>query len=69
MSIEESGDDWDPQNLLSPIRQEDFSQLLWTEENRPSNYEVPSVYDDTELFDEVEQEYRERFENGANPYA
>ncbi|WP_336337155.1 sugar ABC transporter substrate-binding protein [Haloarcula brevis] len=69
MSYELSGDDWDPQNLLVPIRQEDFSQLLWTEENRPSNYEVPDVYDDTELFDRVEEDYRERFENGLNPYA
>ena len=69
MSVEESGDDWDPQNLLSPIRQEDFSQLLWTEENRPSGYEVPDAYDDTTLFDEVEQDYRDRFENGNDPYA
>jgi ABC-type sugar transport system substrate-binding protein len=69
MSYEESGEDWDPQNLLVPIRQDDFSQLLWTEENKPSNYEVPDVYDDTELFDRVEEDYRERFENGQNPYA
>jgi ABC-type sugar transport system substrate-binding protein len=69
MSYEESGEDWDPQNLLVPIRQEDFSQLLWTEENKPSNYEVPDVYDETELFDRVEEDYRDRFENGQNPYA
>ena len=69
MSVEESGDEWDPQNLLSPIRREDFSQLLWTEENKPSNYSVPSEYDNADLFDQVEQDYRERFENGANPYA
>lgn len=69
VSIEESGDDWDPQNLLTPIRTEDFSQLLWTEQNKPSGYSVPEEYNDTELFDEVEAEYRQRFENGANPYA
>lgn len=69
MSIQESGDDWDPQNLLTPIRKEDFSQLLWTEENRPNDYEVPSEYDDADLFDKVEQDYRERFESGKNPYA
>ena len=69
MSYEESGEDWDPQNLLVPVRRDDFSQLLWTEENKPSNYEVPDVYDDTELFDGVEEDYRERFENGQNPYA
>jgi len=68
-SIEESGDDWDPQNLLVPIREDDFSQLLWTEENKPSNYSVPDDYDDDELFDQVEQDYRTRFENGDNPYA
>ena len=68
-SIEESGDDWDPQNLLVPIRQEDFSQLLWTEENKPSGYSVPDAYNDTALFDEVEQDYRTRFENGNDPYA
>jgi hypothetical protein len=69
MSVEESGDDWDPQNLLTPVRRADFEQLLWTDENRPSGYEVPSEYDGQALFDEVEQDYLERYENGENPYA
>jgi len=68
MSIEESGDDWDPQHLLVPIRKSQWNQLQWNEENKPSSLAIPDVYDNKELFDEVEQDYRQRNENGMNPY-
>jgi hypothetical protein len=68
MSITESGDDWDPQHLLVPIRKSEWNQLQWTESNKPNNLTIPDEYDDKALFDEVEQDYRQRNENGSNPY-
>ncbi|WP_276414170.1 hypothetical protein [Haloarcula halobia] len=68
MSVHESGDDWDPQHELVPIRKSEWEQLKWTEDNRPNNLDIPDAYDDTQLFDQVEEDYRTRNENGMNPY-
>lgn len=68
MSIQESGDDWDPQHELVPIRRSEWEQLQWTEDNRPSDLDIPDAYDNADLFDEVEEDYRTRNENGNNPY-
>lgn len=68
MSVHESGDDWDPQHHLVPIRKSDWNQLKWTEDNRPNNLDLPDEYDDTGLFDQVEEDYRTRDQNGMNPY-
>lgn len=68
MSVHESGDDWDPQHELVPIRRSQWEQLQWTEDNKPNDFEVPDAYDDQELFDQVEEDYRTRNQNGNNPY-
>jgi ABC-type sugar transport system substrate-binding protein len=68
MSVHESGDDWDPQHRLVPIRKSEWEQLKWTENNRPNNLTIPDAYDDTALFDQVDEDYRQRNQNGANPY-
>lgn len=67
MSVVESGEDaFDPQNKLVPIRESDFFQLLWTEENKPSGYSLPDEYGNADAFDEVEQTYEEQW---SDPYA
>lgn len=67
MSVIEAGEDsWDPQNRLVPIRKDDFEQLLWTQDNKPSGYELPDEYDDTAAFDDIESRYEDRF---SDPYA
>lgn len=68
MSVHESGDDWDPQHRLVPIRKDEWEQLKWTEDNKPNNLSIPDAYDDTDLFDQVDEDYKTRNENGANPY-
>jgi len=68
MSVVESGDDWDPQHRLIPIRKDEWEQLKWTEDNRPNDLDIPDVYDDGALFDEVDEDYRTRNRNGNNPY-
>jgi ribose transport system substrate-binding protein len=67
MSVVASGEDsFDPQNRLVPIRESDFGQLLWTEDNKPSGYSLPSEYGNSDPFDEVESMYEERW---SDPYA
>jgi ABC-type sugar transport system substrate-binding protein len=67
MSVVEAGEDnWDPQNSLVPIREEDMVEpglLNWKKENKPNGYEIPSVYSDNTALDEVEQMYNDHFKN------
>ncbi len=69
MSVVEAGEDnWDPQNSLVPIRKEDMvapGLLNWKDENRPSGYEIPSVYSDSGALDEIEQMYADHYQ--TNP--
>ncbi|WP_435335823.1 sugar ABC transporter substrate-binding protein [Haloarchaeobius sp. TZWWS8] len=69
MSVVEAGEDsWDPQNSLVPIRKEDMvapGLLSWKEDNRPSGYEIPSVYSDSAALDEVEKMYADHYQ--TNP--
>ena len=62
-----TGDGWDPQNELVPIRKKEFSQLNWTEDNKPDGYSLPDVYDDSSLFDEVDKKLSEKYRK--NPFA
>jgi len=63
MSVVEAGEDsWDPQLSVTPMRFEDLQQVLtWTEENKPDDYELPSVYRDSTQIDKVEQMYADHF--------
>lgn len=64
MSRAESGDDWDPQINEQPLRKDDLSELLgWQEEDKPSGYELPDVFDDEAAMDAVEEMYSEQFRN------
>ena len=65
MSRAEAGEDaWDPQIKMAPVRKEDLSELLgWEESDRPSGYELPDVFDDSEAMDATEQRYQEQFQN------
>jgi ribose transport system substrate-binding protein len=63
MSAAESGDDWDPQNSVRAIRREDMiNMLLWDEDEKPSGYELPSIYTNTSQLDEIDQSLTDRFE-------
>ncbi|WP_239640855.1 sugar ABC transporter substrate-binding protein [Haloferax sulfurifontis] len=68
MSVHESGDDWDPQHRIVPIRKSEWEQLKWTEDNKPSNLQIPDAYDDEALFNQVDEDYKQRNQNGKNPY-
>lgn len=68
MSVVESGEDgWDPQNSMTSIKQDEFEVLRWTEDNRPDGYEVPDVYDDTEMFENFDSMIDDRFQ--SDPFA
>ena len=62
MSVVESGDDWDPQVDLQPIRRDDLEPLLgWTQDTKPAGYSLPAVFDDERAMDEVERLYAKQF--------
>ncbi|WP_211313446.1 sugar ABC transporter substrate-binding protein [Halarchaeum salinum] len=67
-SVHESGEDWDPQHELVPIRKSEWNQLKWDDSNRPNGLSVPDAYDNADLFDQVAEDYHQRNMNGSNPY-
>ncbi|MCT9098110.1 sugar ABC transporter substrate-binding protein [Haloarchaeobius sp. HME9146] len=64
MSVAASGDDWDPQIRMEPIRKTDLKSLLdWEESNKPSGYTLHEVFDDEAAMDEVAQTYEQQLQN------
>ena len=67
MSVVENPDSWDPQNKLEPITETQMRDILsWTEDNRPSDYELPDAFKDGSQKEEVRQRYADQFQN--NPF-
>lgn len=69
MSVVEAGEDsWDPQNNVRPVRRDELTTLLtWGESERPSGYQLPSHFDNSDLINEVETMYDDHYQ--TNPFA
>ncbi|WP_254279989.1 methyl-accepting chemotaxis protein [Haloarcula marina] len=64
MSVVESGEGWDPQIEMQPIRQSDLTDLLgWDRSEKPAEYAVPDALRDDRALDAVERTYATQFQH------